>query len=145
MTKNSIKMTYENGKWTATITKDFDKKSKVYGSLEFNELNKIIELHPNIIITVKENDKNKPQKITYDKMSEYINLLENRKTLLAEFEIIKKRSKIEKSPYKFVSDWFNNNIKNNKELEFIKPETSDTETSDTETSDNITKLDVSNF
>lgn len=140
MSKNSIKITYENGKWIATVTKDFDKKSKIYGSLEFNELHKIIALHPEIIITLKEKNKNKPQRIKYEQMFNYICLLENRDELLAEFEIIKKRSKIEKHPYTFVSDWFKDNIKDNKNLKFITPQTSDTETPD-----NVTEFNVSNF
>ena len=44
-------------------------------------------------------------------MEAFIDEQENAKTLKAEFEKVKKMSKVQKSPYKYVLDWFEKKFK----------------------------------
>ena len=50
--------------------------------------------------------KNDAKNRTYEKMAEYISLQDNAEELKKEFEAQKKLSIVQKSPYRFVLNWF---------------------------------------
>lgn len=108
--KNVIR--YINDK-EAQVTKAFEKKACEFGTEEFKLWREYKAVFPNAQMVTKTIKKNPDQKtrrnMTYDNMKEYINTLaeaETKKAVLAEFETIKKRSKIQKSPYQYVLSWF---------------------------------------
>ena len=96
----------------AQVTKAFEKKACVFGTEEFYQWREYKAIFPNAMMINKSIKKNPNQKtrrnMTYDNMVEYINTLaeEEAKRVLAEFDIIKKRAKIQKSPYQYVLSWF---------------------------------------
>ena len=96
----------------AQVTKAFEKKACVFGTEEFYQWREYKAIFPNAMMINKSIKKNPNQKtrrnMTYDNMEEYINTLaeEEAKKVLAEFDTIKKRAKIQKSPYQYVLSWF---------------------------------------
>ena len=96
----------------AQVTKAFEKKACVFGTEEFYQWREYKAIFPNAMMTNKSIKKNPNQKtrrnMTYDNMVECINTLadEEAKKVLAEFDTIQKRAKIQKSPYQYVLSWF---------------------------------------
>lgn len=96
----------------AQVTKAFEKKACVFGTEEFYQWREYKAIFPNAMMINKSIKKNPNQKtrrnMTYDNMVEYINTLadEEAKKVLAEFDTIQKRAKIQKSPYQYVLSWF---------------------------------------
>ena len=97
----------------AQVTKVFEKKACIFGTDEFQEWRAYKALFPKAQMVTKTIKKSETQKKrrnrTYENMEEYINTLADeaiRKTVKAEFEATKKRSKIQTSPYQYVLEWF---------------------------------------
>ena len=97
----------------AQVTKAFEKKSCIFGTDEFQEWRAYKAMFPKAQMVTKTIKKSETQKKrrnrTYENMEEYINTLADeaiRKTVKAEFEATKKRSKIQTSPYQYVLEWF---------------------------------------
>ena len=97
----------------AQVTKAFEKKSCIFGTDVFQEWRAYKAMFPKaqmVTKTIKKSENQKKRRNrTYENMEEYINTLADeaiRKTVKAEFETIKNRSKIQTSPYQFVLDWF---------------------------------------
>ena len=107
--KNVIKYINDT---TAQVTKAFEKKACVFGTEEFKLWREYKEVFPKAQMTTKSIKKNPDQKtrrnMTYENMEAYIMTFdeENVKKYMDEFHTIKKRSKIQKSPYQFVLSWF---------------------------------------
>lgn len=97
----------------AQVTKAFEKKACIFGTDEFQEWRAYKAMFPKAQMVTKTIKKSETQKKrrnrTYENMEEYINTLADeaiRKTVKAEFEATKKRSKIQTSPYQYVLEWF---------------------------------------
>ena len=96
----------------AQVTKAFEKKACVFGTEEFKMWREYKEMFPKAQMVTKSIKKNPDQKtrrnMTYENMEEYIMTFpeEEANKYMDEFHIIKKRSKIQKSPYQFVLSWF---------------------------------------
>ena len=110
MKKNVIRYINDN---EAQVTKAFAKRAAIFGTDEFQKWREYKAIYTNAKMVTKNIKKNPNQKtrrnMTYDNMKEYINTLaeeEVKKVVLAEFDTIKKRSKIQKSPYQYVLSWF---------------------------------------
>ena len=107
--KNVIKYINDT---TAQVTKAFEKKAAIFGTEEFKQWREYKAMFPNAKMTTKSIKKNPDQKtrrnMTYENMEAYIMTFdeENVKKYMDEFHTIKKRSKIQKSPYQFVLSWF---------------------------------------
>lgn len=67
-------------------------------------------MFPHAVMTTKDIKKNPNKKtrrnLTFANMVEYMKTQENSEDLLAEFETMKSRSKIQTSPYQYVLSWF---------------------------------------
>ena len=67
-------------------------------------------MFPDAVMTTKDIKKNHNKKtrrnLTFANMVEYMKTQENSEDLLAEFETMKSRSKIQASPYQYVLSWF---------------------------------------
>ena len=95
---------------TAQVTKAFEKKACIFGTEEFKRWREYKALFPKAQMVTKSIKKNPNQKtrrnMTFKNMEEYIQTQPNAKELEEEFKTIKKRSKIQKSPYQYVLSWF---------------------------------------
>ena len=104
----------------AQVTKAFEKKACVFGTEEFKLWREYKEVFPKAQMTTKSIKKSENQKKrrnrTYENMEEYIKTLAD-EAIEAEFKTIKKRSKIQTSPYQFVLDWFEERFKGYDDME----------------------------
>ena len=95
---------------TAQVTKAFEKKACIFGTDEFKLWREYLTYFPNAKMTTKSIKKNTNKKtrrnLTFANMVEYMKTQENSEDLLAEFETMKSRSKIQASPYQYVLSWF---------------------------------------
>lgn len=95
---------------TAQVTKAFEKKACIFGTEEFKLWREYKAMFPNAVMTTKAIKKNPNKKtrrnLTFANMVEYMKTQENSEDLLAEFETMKSRSKIQASPYQYVLSWF---------------------------------------
>lgn len=120
-TKNSTRkaIIYINDT-TAQVTKAFEKKACIFGTDEFNLWREYKKLYPDAKMITKKIKKSENQKKrrnrTYENMEEYIKTLAD-EAIEAEFKTIKKRSKIQTSPYQFVLDWFEERFKGYDDME----------------------------
>ena len=95
----------------AQVTKAFAKQARIFGTPEYREWRAFLAENPGTemvtkTIKKKKDKKNDAKNRTYDKMAEYINLQKNADVLMKEFEAQKKLSIVQKSPYRFVLNWF---------------------------------------
>ena len=95
---------------TAQVTKAFEKKACIFGTEEFKLWREYKKECPNARMVTKSIKKNPNQKnrrnMTFDNMEAYIATQDKAEELMEEYETIKKRSKIQKSPYQYVLSWF---------------------------------------
>ena len=94
----------------AQVTKAFEKQARIFGTPEYREWRAFLAENPGTemvtkTIKKKKDKKNDAKNRTYEKMAEYISLQEN-DALMKEFEAQKKLSIVQKSPYRFVLNWF---------------------------------------
>ena len=110
-TRNAIRYIDET---TAQVTKAFEKKACIFGTDEFNLWRAYKKEFPDakmITKSIKKSEKQKKRRNkTYENMEAYIDTLVD-EAIKTEFETIKKRSKIQTSPYQFVLDWFEERFK----------------------------------
>ena len=97
----------------AQVTKTFEKKASIFGTDEFQEWRAYKAMFPEARMITKSIKKSENQKKrrnrTYANMEDFIDTLVDeavRKAVKDEFETVKKRSKIQTSPYQYVLDWF---------------------------------------
>ena len=95
---------------TAQVTKAFEKKACIFGTEEFKLWREYKKEFPKAKMVTKSINKNPNQKtrrnMTFDNMEAYIATQDKAEELMEEYETIKKRSKIQKSPYQYVLSWF---------------------------------------
>lgn len=95
---------------TAQVTKAFEKKACIFGTEEFKLWREYKKECPNARMVTKSIKKNPNQKnrrnMTFENMEAYIATQDEAEELMEEYETIKKRSKIQKSPYQYVLSWF---------------------------------------
>ena len=95
---------------TAQVTKAFEKKACIFGTEEFKLWREYKKECPNARMVTKSIKKNPNQKnrrnMTFENMEAYIATQPDAKALKKEFETIKQRSQIQKSPYQYVLSWF---------------------------------------
>ena len=92
---------------TLTISASFAKKASKVGSPEYNTILKLRHDYPNVQI-VKEAKKEGKSGLCYAQMEDFMKMHRNAKELLATFEKVKKLSRIQPMPYKYVKEWFEN-------------------------------------
>lgn len=94
----------------ALVTKAFEKKACIFGTDEFKRWREYKALFPKAQMVTKSIKKNPNQKtrrnMTFENMEAYIATQPDAKALKKEFETIKQRSQIQKSPYQYVLSWF---------------------------------------
>ena len=107
--KKSAAIVYVNDT-TAQVTKAFQKNAVIFGTDEFKLWREYLTYFPNAKMQTKSIKKNPNKKtrrnLTFANMVEYMKTQENSEALLAEFETMKSRSKVQASPYQYVLSWF---------------------------------------
>ena len=95
---------------TLTISKAFEDAAAVPYSEEYKLLQQIRADFPNLTIVRKarrtSTTKKRNKNMTYANMEKYMSVFQNADKLLAQFEVVKRQSKLEKSPYQLVLSWF---------------------------------------
>ena len=109
---------------TVIMNCTFAIKANEYGSKEYGILKGIREDFPQINVVVKKGREQKKanvnKRLTYDNMRSYISVLDNSEELLEAFDGVVALSVAQKSPYKFVADWFKSQFPNYKEIPAYK-------------------------
>ena len=111
----------------AQVTKAFAKQARIFGTPEYREWRAFLAENPGTEMVTKtikkaKDKKNDAKNRTYEKMAEYISLQDNAEELKKEFEAQKKLSIVQKSPYRFVLNWFLDTFPELKEDEDKKDE-----------------------
>ncbi len=90
-----------------TVSSSFLKKASRVGSPEYYIVLKLRKEVPEL--TIREAEKREAKKgITYAKMRIFIEGDRNAKALIAEFEKVRKLSRVQSMPYRYVRTWFEN-------------------------------------
>lgn len=88
----------------------FQKKAAEYGSAEYVIRKNILADFPTMKTVVRSGRTKKAPRynknFTYDNMLLYLSMQANSEDLIEKFVEVKKQSKGQKCPYKFVTDWF---------------------------------------
>ena len=108
------------GEGTITMNYKFAAAAERYGTSEYELLKSIRDDFPAFVVLVKAGREivtpRKTKRMTYENMKKYIQTFANASELLEMFELVKRKSIILKSPYKYVLDWFTIQFPNFKEL-----------------------------
>lgn len=95
---------------TITIIKSFAEAASDPTSAECESLSKLQAAYPGLRIVHKTHRSpskaNANKGLTYDRMERYINLHENADKLLGKYNAVKEIAATQKSPYKFIRNWF---------------------------------------
>ena len=90
-----------------TISASFAKKASKVGSLEYNIILKLRKDFPDL--TIQQDAKKEGKKnINYTQMEDFIAMHRNKDELKAEMDKVRKLSRIQPMPYKYVKTWFEN-------------------------------------
>ena len=90
---------------TLTISASFAKKASKVGSLEYNIILKLRKDFPDL--TIQQEAKKEGKKgLTFGQMEDFIALHRNAEELKSLFEKVKKLSRVQPMPYKYVKTWF---------------------------------------
>ena len=92
---------------TLTISVSFAKKASKVGSLEYNIILKLRKDFPDLTIQ-QETKKEGKKGINYTQMEDFIALHRNADELTKLFNNVRKLSRVQPMPYKFVKNWFEN-------------------------------------
>ena len=88
-----------------TISASFAKKASKVGSLEYNIILKMRHDFPNL--TIQQEEKKEGKKgITFGQMEDFIAMHRDADELMSVFEKVKKLSRVQLMPYKYVKTWF---------------------------------------
>ena len=90
---------------TLTISASFARKASKVGSPEYNIILKLRHDDPDLAIQQEEKKEGK-RGITFGQMEDFIGMHRNAQDLKTLFEKVKKLSRIQPMPYKYVKDWF---------------------------------------
>ena len=92
------------------VSKKFLKDASTINTTAYTELVQIRKDYPEFTIVpraiTKKENKMTYGKLTYDFMRDYIETKENSKSVLVEFEQVKKLAKFQNASYVFVKKWF---------------------------------------
>ena len=95
---------------TAQVSKSFMNRAVIFGTDEFKLWRQYKNEFPDAAMSVKKikvnDDQKRRRNKTYRNMEAFINTQPDKEKLIAEFEAVKERAKIQKSPYQYVMNWF---------------------------------------
>ena len=91
---------------TLYMTHRFSMRANDVNSDAFNIYEGFKERFPMLRVVVEKAPKRNPKYIPYNKMIQYMALMENGVELLAEFNQVRQASTAQTNPTQFVNDWF---------------------------------------
>ena len=98
---------------TVTISKDFASKASQLNTYEYKTLLQLRNDNPSMKIVIREGNKAKNGNgITFAQMEGFIRQCRDCESRLDTYERVKALSKVQRSPYKYVKDWFLANYAN---------------------------------
>ena len=96
-----------------TITKDFARKASQLNSPEYKTMLQLRRDYPNLEIVMREGTKKQAASgISFKQMEEFIKQCRDSESRLELYERVKALSRVQRSPYKYVKDWFLTNYAN---------------------------------
>lgn len=108
-TAKKVGYSYDAISNTLTITADFAKKASQINTAEYRIVRQFRMENPGITIERKTNNSNCSHAgIKYEDMERYMSLCRTGETYLRVFQTVKKLSKGQPNPYKYVRHWFDN-------------------------------------
>lgn len=112
--KNLTGYTYDALNDTLTITEAFAKRASVLHSAEYEIIREFRATHPGrpINLADKKTSNNRPLKLSFKQMGEFIAKCRDAEARTARFEQVKALSKVQPSPYAYVKTWFLDNYAN---------------------------------
>ena len=98
---------------TVTISKDFARKASQLNTPEYKTLLQLRNDNPNLKIVLRESAKaQNGSGITFKQMEAFIKQCRDSESRIEVYERVKALSKVQRSPYKYVKDWFLTNYAN---------------------------------
>ena len=112
--KNTTGYTYDALNDTLIITETFAKRASVLHSAEYEIIREFRATHPGrpINLADKKTSNNRPLKLSFKQMGEFIAKCRDAEARTARFEQVKALSKVQPSPYAYVKTWFLDNYAN---------------------------------
>ena len=112
--KNLTGYTYDALNDALTITEAFAKRASVLHSAEYEIIREFRATHPGrpINLADKKASNNRPLKLSFKQMGEFIAKCRDAEARTARFEQVKALSKVQPSPYAYVKTWFLDNYAN---------------------------------
>ena len=112
--KTTTGYTYDALNDSLTITEAFAKRASVMHSAEYEIILEFRATHPGrpINLADKKTSNNRPLKLSFKQMGEFIAKCRDAEARTARFEQIKALSKVQPSPYAYVKTWFLDNYAN---------------------------------
>ena len=133
----------------AQVTKAFMKQASIFGTDEFKLWREYKKEFPNATMVTKSIKKNENQQRrrnkTFENMEAFIDTQADADNLRKEYEAVKQRSKIQKSPYQYVLEWFEARFAGYDDLEtFMKEKDAERAKAEAEKSDEKKPLGILN-
>ena len=98
---------------TVTISKDFARKASQLNTSEYKTLLQLRNDNPNLKIVMRESGKaQNGSGITFKQMEAFIKQCRDSESRIEVYERVKALSRVQRSPYKYVKDWFLTNYAN---------------------------------
>lgn len=112
--RNLTGYTYDALNDALTITEAFAKRASVLHSAEYEIIREFRATHPGrpINLADKKTSNNRPLKLSFKQMGEFIAKCRDAEARTARFEQVKALSKVQPSPYAYVKTWFLDNYAN---------------------------------
>ena len=112
--KNTTGYTYDALEDALIITESFAKRASVLHSAEYEIIREFRATHPGrpINLADKKTSNNRPLKLSFKQMGEFIAKCRDAEARTARFEQVKALSKVQPSPYAYVKTWFLDNYAN---------------------------------
>ena len=96
------------------MTAPFEKKSNIYGTPEYKLVCNIMAQYPDVQISIQK--KSRKEVIPYDMMEKFISIMPDAAIRMEEYENVKLKSHAFRSPYKYVTNWFEKKYPNHGEF-----------------------------
>ena len=103
---NCAKFNFDVFTKTLTISKTFERNAAIYQSTEQKMMKKYMEAYGDALIIRYYKPRNIHQGLTFEQMENYIGYTRETEENLKRFQDVKELSKSQKSPYKYIKDWF---------------------------------------
>lgn len=103
---NCAKFNFDVFTKTLTISKTFERNAAIYQSTEQKMMKKYMEAYGDALTIRYYKSRNIHQGLTFEQMENYIGYTREAEENLKRFQDVKELSKSQKSPYKYIKDWF---------------------------------------